>query len=181
MSLDQVVDLGGWSPVQCYHTYHVWHHMSRVTYHVWHVVCQIQGLNYLCEFILRLLNSMTNWVWNPLSSSHLKLSLKSLCNCDPGGDHWPGAWSSLSWYWPLTRGSITSASTISWALPGVCTVAGCRFLKIFQLIRKLSIFLLIRKYFQFFVKCVITFCHSGLPSCTARYHYKNKMKSSYII
>ena len=97
---------------------------------------------YLWELILRWLNSITNCVSKfPGLSSHLKLSLKSLCL-------WPESALSLSWpqprgsslSWavqapgpePVTRGSITSRglSTISCSRPGVWTVAGCRFLKI---------------------------------------------------
>lgn len=93
---------------------------------------------YLWELILRWLNSITNCVSKfPGLSSHLKLSLKSLCL-------WlESPLLSLSWPQPLspslscdqepvTRGSITSRglSTISCSRPGVWTVAGCRFLKL---------------------------------------------------
>ena len=99
---------------------------------------------YLWELILRWLNSITNCVSKfPGLSSHLKLSLKSLCllPASPGlslsGAQPRG--SSLSWAQapgpaPVTRGSITSRgpSTISCSRPGVWTVAGCRFLRIKQ-------------------------------------------------
>lgn len=94
----------------------------------------------LWELILRWLNSITNCVSKfPGLSSHLKLSLKSLCLL-PLSLSLSAAWpqprgSSLSWAQvpgpaPVTRGSITSRgpSTISCSRPGVWTVAGCRFL-----------------------------------------------------
>ena len=92
---------------------------------------------YLWELILRWLNSITNCVSKfPGLSSHLKLSLKSLSlgpSLSPARPGQPRG-SSLSWGQPgpVTRGSITSSpSTISCSRPGVCTVAGWRFLKIY--------------------------------------------------
>ena len=100
---------------------------------------------YLWELILRWLNSITNCVSKfPGLSSHLKLSLKSLCLLPPSLSLSPAGWaqprdSSLSGWAqvpgpePVTRGSITSmgpGSTISCSRPGVWTVAGCRFLKV---------------------------------------------------